>query len=369
MILYPNSAPYAQAIAFACQRYGILAIGIQTITKESIKRRSDQTSHRSDSPRIEILTDSTNIPTNANPDDLAVCILSQRLVALNVSPGGKIASLLERRLQTLNDTYRYPIAYSTWIQASDKPPKALSAFQKRLSTLGGVLWFPAELRTLSNGPWRCENRIAPATLQPVGPISAKLAHSEDYLIHTTRTRQVHWPDQSDRDLLDEAFQLHWNPDPRPLDSLLRIARTQRLFATKNHKRGSLSTISFTSNSLIDLTKMRTYQPHLARWDWEPYGIAIRADHLRMLGCESVRYLPNQEIDPLSPSDQAFCQPLPMRPGDRDWTYEKEWRLAGDLRLARLPEQGVFYFVSEPAEAKTLAHYTRWPVYWMRGSIS
>ncbi|MFM8571959.1 MAG: hypothetical protein ACKOAU_10210, partial [Pirellula sp.] len=54
---------------------------------------------------------------------------------------------------------------------------------------------------------------------------------------------------------------------------------------------------------------------------------------------------------------------------RDWTIEREWRLAGDLRLAQLPTHGVFIFVSTRSEALALAHYTRWPVYWLNDSAS
>lgn len=363
MVLYPSSAPYSQSIAFACQYYGLIAVGIQTRSNDSRNPRNTPKPHWLNSLSIELQADSLVSQGDTNPDDTAVCILANRLVALNVTPNGKIAALLEQRLQWQQGNSENSNRCSTWIQAYENPSRAQAKFQHKLSAMGAVLWFPNRPCYLPTSPWECEARIVPATVQPIGPLPAKLAYSKNYLIHTTRARQEHWPDQSQRYLLDEAFQLAWSQAPTPLDTLLRIASSQRIFATNAYKRGSLATVSFTANSLRELVSMRGYQSHLARWDWEPFGIAIRLDLLESLGCKKVRYLPSEQIDRLGPLDQAFCQPSPKRPGDRDWTSEKEWRLPSDLRLAQLPTQGVFYFVAESSQAKALAHYTRWPVYW------
>jgi hypothetical protein len=108
--------------------------------------------------------------------------------------------------------------------------------------------------------------------------------------------------------------------------------------------------------------MRAFQSHLARWDWEPYGIAILKAALMPLGCRPVRYLEKSKIARLELPEQAFCQPLPDRPEDRDWTGEREWRYPDDLRLALLPANSAFLFVPYEWQSRALAHDSRWPVF-------
>lgn len=354
MVLFSQSAPYAQSIAFACSRLEIPWASVTTRAENSPTK-----SHQSfGSSRQIVLNCKGQIASEKLPlDDLAVAVLAQRVVGLHVTPGGKTAAILNR---LLNCSQHVP--GQVWISAQSKPSRGLDEAQKRWSDAGAVLWFPKPIETLTMSPWSCQHRVVPASLQIHAGISTSLARSDLYLIHTTRARQSLWPDQSNLDLLDEAFRLAWNPNPTPVETLLKIISEQRLLATTARKRTDLRTISFTENPIALLLQMRAFQSHLARWDWEPYGLAIKKTTLERLGAKPVRYLAKKQIDSLDSDQQAYCQPLAEKQGDRDWTIEREWRLAHDLRLAHLPSDEAFVFVACDCEARAMSHHSRWPVY-------
>lgn len=360
VVLYPHQAPYGPTIEFACDRFGIDSLAICTHAEEPPLNKTS-----TDAPRPcrldlygQIHSTKVDSKTPIIPsEDFAVCALADRLVALSVSRGGKVASVLEKRLRCPQ------IPPSTlWIRAESSPSRSQKVDQKNWSDLGAILWFPDAPPNLTPSSWSCSRRAVPSTLQLAGPIPSPLLNSDRYLIHTTRARQSEWPDQSQRDLLDEAFRFDWNPNPSPLETLHRIVMSQRLVATSTRKRGGLSSVSLTQNPLAELLLMRAFQSHLARWDWEPYGIAILKSALMPLGCRPVRYLEKSKIAQLELAEQAFCQPLPERPEDRDWTGEQEWRYPDDLRLATLPANSAFLFVPYPWQSRALAHDSRWPVF-------
>lgn len=358
VVLFSLSTPYAQSIAFACSRLDIPSVSVTT-RPENFTTKSHESIGIS---RRIVLDCSGNLASGKlPPDDLAVAVLAQRVVGLNVTPGGKTAAILERLLSCSRH-----IPGCVWISAQSKPSRVLDEAQKKWSDAGAVLWFPKAIETLAISPWACQHRVVPASLQIHAGMSESLAQSNLYLIHTTRARQSLWPDQSNLDLLDEAFRLAWNPHPTPIETLLKIITEQKLLATTARKRAEIPSISFTANTISVLLGMRAFQSHLARWDWEPYGLAIKKDSLERLGARPVRYLARKQIDSLEPDEQAFCQPLAEKEGDRDWTVEREWRLANDLRLAHLPSDAAFVFVARDCEARALSHHSRWPVYSVEG---
>jgi hypothetical protein len=182
-----------------------------------------------------------------------------------------------------------------------------------------------------------------------------------YLVHCTRARDGAWPDQSMADYFDEAIRLEWHRPSEPVESLARILTGQRLIATNHLRRGTLRTVCFSGRRLSELLAMRRFQSHLARWDWEPYGMAIRCDRLVSLGAQRVEYLSESSRKRLTADQSAFSQPLPERDGDRDWRDEQEWRVLGDVRLHRLGCEHAFVFVPSIRDARLLAPLSRWPI--------
>ncbi len=400
IVLFPHGAPYSPSIAYACDKLNIASLGIQT---------KDQS------------------------NDQAVTFLATRVVALALKPRGKIATLLERRLLEPEIP-----RHTTWILCEIQPRNPVPAssaklansakasktvkpshtvipkssvnkssdktqqINKELCDKGAVLWMVPRTSNTRNivfsdgSPWRCDLRTVPATRQPIAAIANSLYNHSGYFIHCTRARQHRWPDQSEQGLLDEVFQEDWISTASPLDSLHRILRTQRLCATTHFRRGDSATICFTENSLATLQSMRTFQSHLARWDWEPYGLAFPKHWLIPLGIKPVRYLPRPQIDHLPKDEQVFCQPSPNETSTNDWRLEREWRLLGDLRLSTLTGQPKvaqsithlessehlndvlhsrpstnstggslpFVFVRSENDAHAMGSYSRWPVYWL-----
>lgn len=107
--------------------------------------------------------------------------------------------------------------------------------------------------------------------------------------------------------------------------------------------------------------MRAFQSHLARWDWEPYGIAIRRDRLEQQGARPVVYLKPSVLKQLSDTEVVYAQVASEKPGDRDWRVEAEWRVAGDVRLTSIAFDEAFVFVPNRGDAELLAPISRWPI--------
>jgi hypothetical protein len=82
------------------------------------------------------------------------------------------------------------------------------------------------------------------------------------------------------------------------------------------------------NQLKDLLARRN------RRRYEPFGVAIDRGYAFRMGARPVIYLPRHEAERLLPADErwrAVTINLEKRP-PTDWTFEREWRIAGNLVL-------------------------------------
>jgi hypothetical protein len=68
--------------------------------------------------------------------------------------------------------------------------------------------------------------------------------------------------------------------------------------------------------------------------YEPFGIAIEKRYAFRAGARPVIYLPSREAESLlAPGERWRVVALELeRDAQIDWSYEREWRLAGDLAL-------------------------------------
>ena len=107
--------------------------------------------------------------------------------------------------------------------------------------------------------------------------------------------------------------------------------------------------------------MRKFQTHLARWDWEPYGIMIDREWLESQGAKKVSYIDLATAKQTSDEALTYCQVMSDDAGSRDWRTEREWRIAGDVRLSRVPFSKALLFVPTLAEARLLQPISRWPI--------
>lgn len=373
VVLYSGKAPYADAIRHTCERLGVPCEGLVAVSERDSLRKwvRGVRLHRMHGVGAEGGSVSLD---DSSLCDAAVAILSHRLFAIQVRPNGKVSNWIQRRLSEPGVALG-----TTWVASMPDPSQSQRRLHMQLNAQGAVLWLRTELESSSavgrvdvSGcnfrEWGCSRRTVPPTLQPIGSLSSWRGRSEEYLIHCTRARRGPWPDQEYAEYLDEALRFETRQVSSPFATLHRIVTTQRLVATRWMRRGELDTVCFSGVPLRELLQRRRFQSHLGRWDWEPYGIAIRRSWLEQRGARPVEYLNPREMEQCPTERLAFAQPIGNIDGPFDWTQEKEWRVGHDLRLQDLSPGDGFLFVATKAEAAFLAHYAKWPVLYGVGAI-
>jgi hypothetical protein len=96
----------------------------------------------------------------------------------------------------------------------------------------------------------------------------------------------------------------------------------------------------------ELSLMRKWHRGFARWNVEPFGVALRRDVLRSLGAKPVIYGGEQVYSKLCDSEKHRFQ-------SSAWRHEREWRIGNDFSLGRVkPGQG-FFFVQTARESERL----------------
>jgi hypothetical protein len=122
-----------------------------------------------------------------------------------------------------------------------------------------------------------------------------------------------------------------------LDSLAAILRGQVIRASRRMVRGGTSVVCLFDLRLEELKEL--LKPANRR-RYQPCGLAIDRRYAFMRGARPVIYLPAGEAQRLLAAQElwrAVSLDLARRPGV-DWTFEREWRLPGDLVLC--PSQTV-----------------------------
>jgi len=103
---------------------------------------------------------------------------------------------------------------------------------------------------------------------------------------------------------------------------------------------------------------RTFRPHRSRWDYEPYGLAIRREAVERLGGQPVVYAESLSAAALPTSQRWRFQAIGKT---YDWREEQEWRIAGSLDLSQFAADELVVFVGDLAAAEIVAPLSPWPV--------
>lgn len=283
--------------------------------------------------------------------------LPQRLHVIDIRVGGNMDQLITERLRAQPQQDRSVRIYRLLNE------KATA--QQRQLDLGAIDWLMLEPIKAHKEPVIDNEPSDHAICNPIFTLRWPLRSFEPtvwpYLTHCTRARLFEWSDTTlsaewDRWLLNGSPE-----ESSPWETLLQIARSQRLLSSPQMTRDKISTISFSAVPLLDLLSRRTYRSHLRRWDWEPYGVCVQKAALAELPVREVIYGDEATWSHLPQEDRPWFQPRFSRNGKLDWQAEKEWRLVGDLRLRKLPWEAVFFFVPTLQEAKVLSRISSWPV--------
>lgn len=169
------------------------------------------------------------------------------------------------------------------------------------------------------------------------------------------------------DLLARAWMAGRLPEWSPLETLRAILQSGRLRSRSGLTRGGQRSVSFSGVPLEQLVARRAFQPHLGRWDWEPYGLIIDRIELERLGAQPVIYGDASTYEQLPEADRPYFQPALRRrvsSSQTHWEREHEWRVLDDVRLADLPRWAVHVFVAYARQAQAVARDSNWPVIWL-----
>lgn len=285
--------------------------------------------------------------------DRAVVALGERLLVFHLRRGGHLEELVRARL-----------ANSVWPAASVFIALGEELVERELADelldQGAVGW--VVLDTL-------QHEEAGQHVRPTIPraLIVELPSSDNWqwLTHCTRAQPDGWPDQHQIDYLDELLLNRGASDHSAFAAVQRIAAMQRLVATSRMVRGETAVVCFTAVPLRELPQLRSYRSHLARWDFEPYGICIRQDWLAQRPCRPVCYGDDSLWESLAEADRPLfqVQTSHSRRSGRtiDWSVEREWRHVGNVDLRELPSDAGLMFVPTIEEAEQLSAISRWPV--------
>ena len=265
---------------------------------------------------------------------------AERLLALHVRNNGTIAKLITSRL-TDNAT--------TMIFQSNDQAKSIEEF----TGLGATPWLLVGQQ--ENEPARIQTNAALS----VEPKSASSIDWSQWLVHLTRANPKEWPDQSETEYLDSLLLGTQSRDC--LATLMRIVCQGRLIAGNELIRGDFPMVCFSDVNPVTLYQQRTFRSHLNRWDYEPYGIAIRKRHIESIGGQPVIYGDQCTWNVMKENERPYFQKSKIETGQReiDWRSENEWRVFGDVDLNRISLDDVMVLVETDDDVEKIAPFSRW----------
>ncbi len=186
----------------------------------------------------------------------------------------------------------------------------------------------------------------------------ELDHDWDFLTHWTRASHDPWPGERAGEFYRAVAQSR-DEYPRSASAALsRILQEQKLRGSSRHIRGKYRVVGFTELRPSEAVDLMRWRPRKVRWNFEPYGVAIRRDIAETLGCRPVIYGTNQDYEQLSQEDQPFFQHIGERGGD--WRPEREWRYPGDLDLKLIPQDALCVIVYSHEDKRRMSKMANFP---------
>jgi hypothetical protein len=179
------------------------------------------------------------------------------------------------------------------------------------------------------------------------------------LVHYTRSCAGPWPGQSLAEYCQSLLDCRRDAGHTAFDTLMRILEERLIRGSSKLTRGRTPLVSFTECLPEELNSLIKWRPGLIRWSFEPYGLVIGKDFLTKLGIRQVVYGGERTFEEMAEEDRFRFQL--QRPGGKDWTVEKEWRLEGHLRLDKIASEDITVVVPTLEEARQVADRTAYRV--------
>lgn len=185
-----------------------------------------------------------------------------------------------------------------------------------------------------------------------------LSHPDEWLCHWTRAAQGPWPDETRDDFLDQLILGCASADRSAMAAILKIIATKKLRASSLGIRGGYSVVSFTEVPLHEFRERRIFRKHRHRFDFEPFGIAIRKERLLQWGARPVVYGNDEDWAALDEETRPFYQKATQDSSTSNLD-EQEWRVHGDVLLDALSFDDVVVFTDLPEQQLMLRQFTAW----------
>lgn len=388
----------ARLVARAARRARALALHVQIASERSTLHQWLRTAMRqvepTDGPSSLRLFLSPPLTGHVTPPgsfdrfpigDIVLALLADRLDVAYVRRGGTWDALLRLLLADAS-------AASPSIRLATNRQLAPPALARKLVEAGAIDWQPPEPRCGTGEPSTrtsrpaCDSpvlgRHSAATFPVPSPEAPMASVCDDLLVHFTRRREGPWLGQTWDEFLDELFDEDPSRDRSALAVLLRILQEGRIRGANAAIRGGYPVACFSAVPLAGLSERRVWRRHRRRWDFEPYGLAIRRTVLAALGARPVIYGDESTWNSLSAADRPFFQqrysgvrdwharhatrpPSTSEPGGTptlvDWSDEQEWRWLGDLALTPAILAATWVLTPDEAAAQTVARQFALPI--------
>ncbi len=279
---------------------------------------------------------------------------ADRIQVLSCREKGTIAELLRLHLLDI-DRAQTPVLLACDERGS------LPEFATELAA-GWVPWIlqPAMLPEESNETAEVRSPENTITNKAPALIHNPLQNPNDWFLHWTRAAAGPWPGETSEDFLDALILRTEMADHSAVTTLLRILSEGILRASAEGIRGSFSVVAFTGVPLHEFRKRRVFRKHRHRFDFEPWGIAIRKNSLISLGVRPVIYGDDKVWESLNHEDRPFFQKTTSG-GATNNSEELEWRATGDVDLSQFSPADVCVFVDSTDAARLVSFHSPWEV--------
>ncbi len=285
------------------------------------------------------------------PGDRCVAAFCREIRSIHLRPNGNIHHLLTQRLSTA----AAETSCRTMILTPNSPQRP--KYVESLLQQGAIAWHVVGPPADPSFRFSANDAVCQGSFTKI--LRLDQIDPEKYVSHFTRRQRGAWLDESEANYLDSLLLGHANRHRGALATLQRIVVQQQLIADNRLTRDASRVVCFTNRPLREFRRLRFFRNHLARWDFEPYGVAIDRAVLTSLGGRPVVYGDESDWERMDSAHRPFFQRADGV--SANWTIEAEWRVVGDLNLTHLRADEAMVFVASDADARNLAPYCRWPI--------
>jgi hypothetical protein len=302
--------------------------------------------------RIFVAVDSNLLPNDVVTDgadsiDWLLIGMAQRVQLLSVRKEGNIERAVRRRIHS------FGADAITWLLRDDRLTEP--ALRKTLVVEGCIDW------VLQADP--ADSSSAPTSTSSAPSLELLPKDLDDFLFHWTRGSRMRTRGKTQHPLCDRLLFRTASDPSGATATLLEILGSQTILGSNALSRDKMHVVSLTENRIEQWRQHRQFRSHLGRWDFEPFGIALRRILVEHLNGRPVIYGNELIWQKLDPSLRPYFQIAESTRGKKqiDWRLEREWRTIGDIDLRKFGPNDAFVFVADAASAKLLSPFSRWPV--------